>query len=460
MKNIKIFFDITTSYHWQGEDVGIVRTEKALAKILLENIPEHVIFCLFSNANKNFSVLSHEHIANLLRPDVNKRITKDAPTHIIENIVQKIISKQFTKNILKKIIPSPYHSTFATLHSNLLNFFYAIRSIRSIRSQNKIRKQEKKNADLIREMLSPNDVYISLGLDWDKGNLTEVYNLVRDVGIKTVLFCYDLIPYKFPQFAPPKYSLKMACYFTDLLWCSNYIMCISESSKNDLLEYAKTVGAPLPSLKVMNIGCDLLTKNVKKVEFTGKSLIENKDFILTVSTIEPRKNHATLYNVWRKLYEYDSKNCPTLVITGRNGWLCNELQSIIKEDIFLKKYIIIVNDANDSSLEWLYKNCLFTVFPSLYEGWGIPVAESLYYGKYSITSNTSSLPEVSQNLTKMLDPLDLYAWYESIKDLLENPSTLKLLESNIKKNYKPITLNTMAINFLDFIKTEFNIGKN
>ena len=60
----------------------------------------------------------------------------------------------------------------------------------------------------------------------------------------------------------------------------------------------------------------------------------------------------------------------------------------------------------------------------------------------------------------MLDPLDIYSWYESIKDLLENRSKLKSLEDNIKKNYKPITLNIMALNFLDFIKTEFNIRKN
>jgi glycosyltransferase involved in cell wall biosynthesis len=459
LENRKIFFDISTSYYWKGEDVGIVRTEKAIAKTLLNNMPERIVFCLFSKERNNFTALSRNEVSQILTNKVvciDETITKYTPLPLKASLLN-IISHPILKNIFKKIIPSSYHSTCVMFYNSFLNFIYAIKCIRS---QNRTNKQVRKNIKLAREMFSPNDVYISLGLDWDKGNLTEVYNLVKDVGIKTVLFCYDLIPYKFPQFTPPNYSFKMARYFTDMLWCSNYIICISESSKNDLLEYAKTVSAPLPSLKIINIGCDLLTKNIKKVGFTGRSLIKNKDFILTVSTIEPRKNHATLYNVWQKLYKYDSKNCPILVITGRNGWLCNELQHMIREDTKLNKHIIIVNDANDSDLEWLYKNCLFTVFPSFYEGWGIPVAESLYYGKYCITSNTSSLPEVSQNLTKMLDPLDIYSWYESIKDLLENRSKLKSLEDNIKKNYKPITLNIMALNFLDFIKTEFNIRKN
>jgi glycosyltransferase involved in cell wall biosynthesis len=460
LKNRKIFFDITTSYYWQGEDVGIIRTEKALAKILLCNIPKHVIFCLFSKKNKNFTILSHDNVAELIESKnahkVNQDIIKNAPPPI-EDIILNIISKKIFKNISKKVIPTYYHSACKNFYGELKHFIYSIKCIRGEIFSKKINKKQTQISNLI---FSHNDVYISLGLDWDKENLKELYKIVKDIGIKTVLFCYDLIPYKFPQFCAPEYSVKISHYFNELLWCANYVICISENSKKDLIEYAKTTSGPLPNLKVINIGCDLLKTTTKKIEFNEKSLINNKDFILTVSTIEPRKNHIILYNVWKKLYEYDSKNCPLLVIVGRNGWLYNDLQAIIKQDCYINKHIIVINNTNDFVLEWLYTNCLFTVFPSFYEGWGMPVAESLYYGKYCISSNTSSFPEVSQNLIKMLDPLDFYSWYNAIKDLLENRSKLKLLENNIKKNYEPITLNSMAINFLNFIKTEFNVGKN
>ena len=81
----------------------------------------------------------------------------------------------------------------------------------------------------------------------------------------------------------------------------------------------------------------------------------------------------------------------------------------------LKEKILVLKGINDEELSWLYRNCMFTAYPSLYEGWGLPVAESLRYGKFCIASKISSVPEIAPDLTKLIDPLDAMEWYNTIK---------------------------------------------
>jgi glycosyltransferase involved in cell wall biosynthesis len=101
--------------------------------------------------------------------------------------------------------------------------------------------------------------------------------------------------------------------------------------------------------------------------------------------------------------------------------------------------IVQLNQVNDAELDLLYRHALFTVFPSLYEGWGLPVSESLAYGKFCIASNTSSLPEVGGDLVEYLDSWDLPAWVERLAYYFDNPKELKKREKKIASDYIPIT---------------------
>jgi hypothetical protein len=85
----------------------------------------------------------------------------------------------------------------------------------------------------------------------------------------------------------------------------------------------------------------------------------------------------------------------------------------------------MLHDINDQSLEWLYKNCLFTVYPSLYEGWGLPVAESLVHGKFCIASDGGSLPEVAPGYVEYINPLDFMGWYKALKRYIFTPTLLE-----------------------------------
>ncbi len=121
-----------------------------------------------------------------------------------------------------------------------------------------------------------------------------------------------------------------------------------------------------------------------------------------------------LYQLWRRFAEEGMKDIPKLVLAGARGWLTQDLLHQIEHDPLVKESIVILHGVDDRQLNWLYSNCLFTLYPSLYEGWGLPIVESLQHGKPCIASTTSSMPEAGQGLAKHCDPYDFKAWYETI----------------------------------------------
>lgn len=100
-------------------------------------------------------------------------------------------------------------------------------------------------------------------------------------------------------------------------------------------------------------------------------------------------------------------------------------------------YIRILNHVTDADLVHLYRNAYFTVYPSLYEGWGLPVAESLAYGKFCLASNSASIPEVGGNLIEYLDPWDVPKWAERLLWYIEHPTELVDAEQRIRTQFKP-----------------------
>lgn len=127
-------------------------------------------------------------------------------------------------------------------------------------------------------------------------------------------------------------------------------------------------------------------------------------FWLTVGTIEPRKNHQRLFDACRILKDQGTASFP-LVLAGAQGWLMDKfdprLQGLEPErDVYLPGYV------SDTELSWLFRNCLGFIYPSLFEGFGMPVLEALGFGAAVLCSKTSALPEAAGNAALYFDPLD------------------------------------------------------
>lgn len=132
--------------------------------------------------------------------------------------------------------------------------------------------------------------------------------------------------------------------------------------------------------------------------------LKSQGFWLSVGTIEPRKNHVRLLEAYRILKAKSGSSLP-LVMAGGKGWLVKQFDSLLhgldpNRDVILPGYV------SDEELKWLYQNCFASVYPSVFEGFGMPVLEALGLGAPVLCSNTSSLPEAAGDAALLFDPRD------------------------------------------------------
>jgi len=147
--------------------------------------------------------------------------------------------------------------------------------------------------------------------------------------------------------------------------------------------------------------------------------LAGEDFVLCVGTIEVRKNHLTLLSVWEELAEELHGRLPRLVIAGRRGWKAEAALAKLDAAETCGALIALVEAPTDDELRWLYASCSFTVFPSYFEGWGLPVGESFWFGKPCAASNASSIPTVGRDLCSYFSPFDPSEMKKAIGALLD-----------------------------------------
>ena len=221
----------------------------------------------------------------------------------------------------------------------------------------------------------------------------------KRLGLKLITCCHDIIPVLYPQYCVADVARQFKEYFTRLLWSSAGILCFSEQSKRDLTWFSNSIGAPDRPIRVVRLGDTLHDKDGKVSEDIAQ--IGSSPFVLFVSTIERRKNHEVLYRAYHHLCAAGHRDkLPKMVFVGMPGWGVAELMKDLELDPLTHGLFIQLYHVSDIELDFLYANASFCVYPSLYEGWGLPVAEALVHGKAILCSNRGSLPEVGGDLVK------------------------------------------------------------
>lgn len=295
-------------------------------------------------------------------------------------------------------------------------------------------------------LFQDDDVFISAGLQWDIDFISAVYHKKMQINITFVQIVYDIIPIIMPEYCVPGMDVLFPKFIMDTAWTADIIYAISDATKRDLESFVATLQTRnRPSVRKITLGCDIPPDTTNKAENLD---LRSGKYVLYVSTIEPRKNHKILFDAWREISNHPNIDLPDLVFVGNTGWNTSDLISMIEScpRLFPDK-IKILNNVSDGTLEWLYNNALFTVYPSLYEGWGLPIAESLARGTPCIASSTSSMPEVAEGLCELLSPYDGVGWQAKIADYISNPEILRNLRSDIKSNYRIKTWKSAMIDF-------------
>jgi glycosyltransferase involved in cell wall biosynthesis len=155
-----------------------------------------------------------------------------------------------------------------------------------------------------------------------------------------------------------------------------------------------------------------------------------------VSTIEHRKNQLALCRAYTRLIDWGVADLPLLVFAGGIGHGGQELINEIAGDRRLAGRVLTLVGCSDADLAALYQGCLFTLYPSFYEGWGLPVSEGLAHGKFCLCSNQGSLPEAGQEFADYADPWNVDEWANTIYRYISIPGALALREFDIKHGFR------------------------
>jgi glycosyltransferase involved in cell wall biosynthesis len=225
---------------------------------------------------------------------------------------------------------------------------------------------------------------------------------------------------------PEWFSKKYYYFYKTLLpWSIKYSVALITNSYFSKKEINEILKVPMDRVHVVYCSVPEIFRNAKSKTKLGKR------YVLSVSSIDPRKNFKNLILAFNRLGKEDLE----LIITGseHSVFKNQNLKKIIQsnENIHFTGYL------SDDKLATLYKNAMLFIYPSLYEGFGIPPLESMAFGCPTIVSNTTSLPEVCGDAAYYIDPYDINDIAKGMKEVLENDDLRSKL---INKGYERVKL--------------------
>lgn len=377
--------------------------------------------------NKDKEQSNHQNL-NLNKPEEN--IAVQAPSRLYQSVAKFIPEK------ILKMIPQ----SLLKLSSKIVR--KCIHTLRLIKGA----KASENNIEILEETIvnifEKGDTVCLFGGCWGVPQLMESIAIQKEEkNLKIITLIYDLIPIRYPQFCLLGVDKSFQEYIHYAVQISHKILSISENTKKDIETECKKADLPIPPIVVVKLGDDAIFKENANSKITYK-----KPYILCVGSIEVRKNHILIYQAYKYLIQkYGAvAQLPDMLIVGGKAWLSDDIYFQIQHDPEINTKIRFIENLGDGELLSLYKNCLFTVYPSIYEGWGLPIAESLRCGKFCLSSRTSSMPEIAGDLIEYFSPYDSAQLAELIWDYSRNPEKLKAKEIKLMNEFKVTNWQTSA----------------
>ena len=262
---------------------------------------------------------------------------------------------------------------------------------------------------------------------------------------KIVVTIHDLTHLVLPEFLPNKFAYIYAKF---MIWIaikkSSQILTVSENTKNDLIRMFKVKPEKI-TVTYNGVGEEFKKKEKQEVEYLYKkfNIPENKKIIMYVGNLKPHKNLERLLEAYSKIKDIDDTR---LLLVGKAFSNYNGLEEKEKT-LNIKNKVIHTGIVSQEELVDLYNLADLFIFPSLYEGFGIPILEALACETPVISSNTSSMPEVGGDVVTYINPLDIEEITKAIETELSKD---KKINANAKKwieqfDWKKIAIKTKEI---------------
>ncbi len=287
--------------------------------------------------------------------------------------------------------------------------------------------------------LKAGDLYMIVGAFWEFEANPAWLGGMKQRGVIIGAYIYDLIPITHAHYCMAALTNAFTAAFADTSRLLDFSLTISEFVAHQVKDYVKLHGIePFPT-KAVPLAHELRFESELMAEESEGStvldVLDGRRFVLCVCTIEARKNHIYLFYIWQRMIDAGI-SVPDLVFVGRQGWRVQDLFGQIEASSNLGGHLHIMHGLSDADLTTLYDHCMFTVFPSFVEGWGLPVGESLAHGKVCVASSSTSIPEVGGDFAAYVDPFNLESGYQEIRRLVTDPDHLAQLETRIRNGFR------------------------
>ncbi len=233
--------------------------------------------------------------------------------------------------------------------------------------------------------------------------------MLKKMGVRPLFVVHDLIPITHPEYCRAGEAVKHVTRMNHLLELAAGVISNSQTTLDDLSRFAQASNRPMPPCTV-----GLLAPGMTKTRAGGRPVAE--PYFVILSTIEPRKNHVMLLQVWRHLIEKLGDQAPRLLVIGQRGWECENVVDLLERCAALKGFVTELANCSDEELVTCLHHAQALLFPSFVEGYGMPLVEALAHGVPAIASDLAVFREIAGDIPEYIDPLDGKRWGELVME--------------------------------------------
>lgn len=286
--------------------------------------------------------------------------------------------------------------------------------------------------------LDRSDVFVNLGdFWWYAGQSRAIAKLKARYGFRVVQMVHDLFPLGSTAWEPPPFRRKFIAQFKGLIPLVDAWLVNSAFVGGELRRHLERAGEPVRTIRILAIGWEPPPARDRAGAERDHDILHTlglneRRYFLQVGTIEPRKNHEAVLQAVETLRRKHGASLPLCVFVGVTGWRSRPLLRHLEKTRFADGAIRWFSRVSDPELAALYRGALFTLYPSLLEGWGLPVQESLSYGVPCIASKAGAIPEAGLDLALYVDPANQEELVDAIERYATDPAVLAGASSRIR----------------------------
>jgi glycosyltransferase involved in cell wall biosynthesis len=256
----------------------------------------------------------------------------------------------------------------------------------------------------------------------------ELFAWLRRIEAQPVCLVHDLIPITHPEFCRPGEDAKHRARMANMLRGGSAVIANSRATLKELAAFAGDEGLGVGPHLVAPLGYPVAAK-------APAPIATDRPYFVILGTIEARKNHLLLMNVWRELAGRMGAALPRLVIIGQRGWECEQVIDLLERCDALAGHVLELPNASDAALAACLAGARALLFPSFVEGYGIPLIEALALGTPVIASDLPVFRELAGDIPDYLSPIDGLGWAAAIADYAQGESKARAAQLGRMQGY-------------------------